>query len=271
MSKPVLPEPHDLPNNPLAEAIFEVRWELSKGDALKPPEDPGYRILVGRYYDKIRKTYQASIDLPASQMPDSMLPYVVRQQFRASRDSWPVTQLGPGILTFNETTNYAWKSFRPNACMVIDALFDAYPIELHPLAISEANLRYLNSIPYDGDYAEQPLLTFIKNFLNTSIIVDPLLFGDNQNQADSPTNVVLSLTYDLAAFDGVGSLLIAKGEREGKPAIVWEIQVKTKQGYAPKTAVAIASWLEQAHEVAEKWFFLLCRGNLLDSFEGAHA
>ena len=145
---------------------------VSKGEALKPPEDPGYRILVGRYYDRIRKPDQASIDLPASQVPDSMLPYVVRQQFRSSSDQWPVTQLGPGVLTFNETKNYAWKSFRPNVRTVIDALFEAYPTDLHPLAISEASLRYLNSIPYDGDYAELPLLIFIRDFLNTSITVE---------------------------------------------------------------------------------------------------
>ncbi len=267
----MLPEPHDLLNKPLAEAIFELRWELSEGEPPKPPEDPGYRILVGRYYDRIRSVYQATVELPASQLPDSMLPYVVRQQFRASRDQWPVTQLGPGILTFNETKNYAWSSFRPNVSTVVAALFKAYPNELHPLDINEANLRYLNSIPYEGGYAEQPLLTFIRDFLNTSIVVDPLLFNENVKQADSPTNVVLSLTYDLAAFDGVGTLLIAKGEQEGKPAIVWEIQVKTKQGSAPKTQEAIAMWLDQAHEVAERWFFCLCRGTLLDSFEGAHA
>ena len=98
-----------------------------------------------------------------------------------------------------------------------------------------------------------------------------LLFDEDQNQADSPTNVVLSLAYDLAEFDGVGMLLIAEGEREGKPAIVWEIQVKTKQGYAPKTAAAIANWLDQAHKVAERWFFCLCRGHLLDSFEATDA
>ena len=52
-----IPERHPLENKPLVEAIFELRWALEAqqpGIAL----DPGFRIFLGRYYDRVRAEYQ---------------------------------------------------------------------------------------------------------------------------------------------------------------------------------------------------------------------
>ena len=105
----IVPESHDLPNKPLVEALFELRW--------KPDEDASrgqtaFRLFFGRYYDKIREGYPEIEDLPASQVPEALTPNIVRHRFRARPNQWPLTQIGPGILTVNETEKYKWDSFR---------------------------------------------------------------------------------------------------------------------------------------------------------------
>jgi uncharacterized protein (TIGR04255 family) len=59
------------------------------------------------------------------------------------------------------------------------------------------------------------------------------------------------------------------GEQEGKPAIVWEINIMTKEGNTPKIPEDINAWIVKAHAIAENWFFTLCRGDLLGRFEGS--
>ena len=66
-----IPHPVALPNKPLGEAIFELRWALDTTDQ-GLHHDPGFRILLGRYYDGLREHYPHIQDLPISQMPDDM-------------------------------------------------------------------------------------------------------------------------------------------------------------------------------------------------------
>ncbi len=267
MNNYVLPKPRNLAKKPLAEAIFELRWALRKG-AGPGEEDPGFRILVGRYYDRIRNDYRTTIDLPISQVPESMTPYGVRHQFRAGPDQWPVTQIGPGVLTFNETTAYDWVPFREKVSRIVQSLFDAYPTDIAALTPTQVTLRYVNSILFDPSTSDRPILTFLKDFLHTSILIDPLLFDDTE-LANSPTNALLTLTYAMDMIHGTGALLFAKGEQEGKPAIIWEINITAKDGDCPRNPIDIDEWIKKAHDVAEKWFFTLCRGDLLKSFEGS--
>ena len=101
----------DLPNKPLAEAIFELRWALNDvGPGFS--DDPGWQLLPGLYYSKVRDTYPHQVSLPATHLPTEVSGHMVRHQFRVGADKWPLTQLGPGILTVNETEGYTvWEDF----------------------------------------------------------------------------------------------------------------------------------------------------------------
>src|SRR3972149_3965752 len=136
-----------LPNKPLAEAIFELRWALDEKRVQGLAVDPVFRLLVGRYYDRVKADYPNVVDLPTAQIPEELTSYAVRHQFRASKDGWPVTQLGPGIVTVNETTGYSWATFKPRLLSAISALFESYPNEIAPCVPSEVMLRYINAIP----------------------------------------------------------------------------------------------------------------------------
>jgi uncharacterized protein (TIGR04255 family) len=253
-------------NKPLAEAIFELRWALDEKSRQGLPVDPGFRLLVGRYYDHVKGDYPNVIDLPAAQIPEELTAYTVRHQFRASRDGWPVTQLGPGIVTVNETTAYSWETFKPRILSAIAALLDSYPREIAPCVPNEVMLRYLNATPVPTQ-AEGSLLGFLKESLHTTVSLEPTLFPSSK-VAESPLGFNLNVVYPLEKPLGVITLTLALGKSHDVPSLIWELSVRSKGPHAPQERNQFETWTVDAHEMIENWFFLLCRGNLLDRFKG---
>lgn len=264
MEDNVIPKPHDLKKMPLAEVIFELRWVL-RPKAAGMQFDPGFRVFFSRYYDRVRKSgFPYLEDLPISQAPEDMAPYIVRHRFRPEENKWPLTQIGPGVLAVNETKGYKWTTFRPLLLDAVDALFSLYPQELAPLSLASVELKYINAIPYDS--ARDNQLDILRNYLHTNIEVDPLLFKDPWD-AGRPEAINLGLTLPLKKLPGTGSLLFATGMSEGNPAIIWEISIRSAGEYAPHQPEKFDNWLTSAHNVADKWFFGLARGDLLKTFE----
>ena len=95
----------ELKYKPLVEAIFDLRWELQQKTA-GFAADPNYRLLLGRMFDRLEADYPAHEPLPTANLPDEMVGYTVQHRFRAQPGGWPLIQLGPGILSVNETDSY---------------------------------------------------------------------------------------------------------------------------------------------------------------------
>jgi uncharacterized protein (TIGR04255 family) len=260
-----IPERHVLPNKPLVEAIFELRWALAQDGG-----DPGFRLLLGRYYERIRKHYPTVRDLPSAHVPDEMTPYQVRHQFVSSPGPWPLTQVGPGIMTVNETSGYVWESFRPRLVEAIGALFESYPKEVARFAPVQASLRYIDSIPFDRATNDAPLLVFLRDHLHTAVDIEPLLF-ESEAERLNPVRFSLTLSYPLKAPRGIVTLTVARGKRQNLPSVIWDTSVLSKLPHVPNEMPTWEAWLEDAHRVMDRWFFALTRGKLLETFEGQHA
>lgn len=252
----------DLPNKPLVEAILELRWLLD--DHAQPGTfvDPGFRILLARFYDRIQPEGFQSIDLPIAAVPEVLTSHVVRHQFRKASDTWPLFQLGPGILTVNETSSYTWDTYFPVAKSAIERLFASYPSE-SPLRPGDVRLRYLNALPFDPSKVDP--LQFLSRYLHTQIDVDAEMFR-NHDRVPRPESCRLHVRYPLEGL-GAGEIHFSTGLRDNKPAILWENRIHLSGSDTPDTPEGLATWLEAAHTVAEDWFFALARGDLLESFE----
>jgi uncharacterized protein (TIGR04255 family) len=258
-----------LPNKPLAEAIFELRWALDEKKVQGLAVDPGFRFLVGRYYDRVKADYPNVVDLPAAQIPEELTSYTVRHQFRASKDGWPVTQLGPGIVTVNETTAYSWATFKPRLLSAVSALFESYPNEIAPCVPNEVMLRYLNAIPLPVG-TDTTFLGFVREYLHTAVSVESTLF-ENPAVAESPIGLNFNVVYKLEKPLGAITLAFAAGQKDNVPSLIWELNVRSKGAHAPKERDQFEPWIIDAHQVIENWFFTLCRGKLLDHFKGQDA
>jgi uncharacterized protein (TIGR04255 family) len=264
-----IPERHPLGNKPLVEAIFELRWGLTPQQQ-GMPIDPGFRIFLGRYYDQVKAEYPVVVDLPSSTVPEEITPHQVRHQFRKAQDDWPVTQIGPGIMTVNETSGYLWDTFHPRLQAAIEAVYAAYPREIAAFHPMRGSLKYVDAIEYNPETSPAPLLAYLRSHLHTGIDIEPLLFKKNAADREAPIGLNLTVAYPLSKPPGIIQLTIALGKREDRPSIILDTTVLSRKDAVPQEAHEWQRWLLDAHEVSDDWFFALVRGDLLKEFERTH-
>jgi uncharacterized protein (TIGR04255 family) len=260
-----IPTPHALPKKPLVEAIFELRWTLQQQN--QQQIDPGFQILLGRFYDKVSADFPEAENLQTAILPEMMTPYVVRNRFRKTKDGWPLVQLGTGILSVNDTAGYDWSTFKPMLRRAVEILLETYPQNIARLTLSQATLRYVDAIPLNALDDNKGVLEFLKDYLHTNISIEPLLF-DNPSLADKPSALALRLNYPLEKPQGLGVIAFTSGMKENLPSLIWENMVISGQKQVPQTLAAFDSWIDEAHAITDRWFFGLSRGKLLESFGG---
>lgn len=264
-----IPSPHSLPNKPLVEAVFELHWHLEK-KVDESEVDPGFRILLGRFFDKVKTSYPAVVDLPVAQIPEAMVPHVVRHQFRASKDGWPLIQLGPGILSINETSNYRWETFRPMLEGGLNSLQASYPTEIYAFRPARIILRYINGISNESTGSQLSVIDFLRDQLHTRIEVEPALF-ETADEWRFPEIARLHLAYPLSKPKASGRLAFAFGGASDPSNLLLEISIDSAKNGVPDSVSGIMQWLDDAHRIVDKWFFGLVRGELLNRFEQENA
>jgi uncharacterized protein (TIGR04255 family) len=198
-----------LKNPPLVEAIFELRWELQpmpgtvtnskhtvRGDPLAVMTDPHYKILIGKIYDKLAKEgYSYHEQLPTATIPDEMAAYVVQHRFRKGENGWPLIQIGPGIITLNNTEAYTWPDFEKKMAGMIKVLFETYP---EP-KIKGVVLRYIDSIEFD--HKKDAIFDFFKKYMRIGVELPSKMFESTSSDA-SPSNYNFIFSYPLKAPTG---------------------------------------------------------------------
>lgn len=248
--------PDHLPNKPLIEAIFEVRW----GQDGQP--DPAYPLIVGRLFERLQTQYPAIEDLPIVAVPAEITVHQVRHRFRRTKDGWPLVQVGPGVLTVNETEGYRWRDFSERAKAILPLLYATHP-KPENLQITSLILRYVNAI--DFDYSSSDVLTFLAEKMRVSLSFVPST-RDLRIVSGDPKSLGLQIVFPVQSPPGSVILLVGTGKRKGENAIVWEIHFRSIQGEIPASRDAFPSWLESAHDIVEKWFIEMVQGELLAQF-----
>lgn len=253
----------ELKNKPLVEAIFEVRWEL-EGKSPSPQTDPYYKLLLGRLFDRMLRDYPEHEQLPTANMPDEIVGHMVQHRFRVASKSWPLVQVGPGIFTVNSTADYKWPDFRRRVLSAIRKLYDAHP-KVDDLKISHLFLRYIDAI--DFDYGANNTFEFLKEKLKINISVPDNLFKGTSIR-NNPTGFTWRCSYKCEKPNGSIHIRFATGQREQKPALVWETTVESTGVSLPETPKAYKSWIDAAHKITDDWFFKMIEGELERKFSG---
>lgn len=254
-----------LKNAPLIEAIFELRWELSK----KPDGrqfDPHHKILLGIIYEKVKDDYPFHEQLPSADVPEGFANYIVQHRFRTDKDGWPLIQLGPGIITLNDTGRYSWTDFKERIEKVLKVLFDADPkfIEIIP---DRLILRYVNAIEFD--FGKNKVLDFLKKEMKLNFNIDNKLFKAT-NVDDQPSSFNLISSFPSLQPKGEIQLKFSRGKKkngEVKDALGWDMIVQSTGVDVPKDESGILKWIDSAHDLVECWFFGIVDGDLRKSFD----
>ena len=257
-----------LSHKPLVEAIFEMRWELQE-PSVGIRIDPNYKILIGSIYEKVRDKgtfkYPFYEQLPTANIPDEMAGYVIQYRFRKEESGWPLIQIGPGIVTLNDTEDYDWSDFKERILHVVEVLFDSYPDAKHILKLNGLSLRYINAI--DFDYKGENIFSFLENNLKVKIDISQKLFvGTGVNNV--PSGFDLRFSFPSMQPEGTIHLRFVKGKKKDNiDALIWETQVQSIGDEVSNEKDWVIDWANQAHDLAIDWFFKMIEGELLRRFE----
>ena len=251
-----------LSNKPLVEAIFEIRWQLTKTDF--GFVDPHYKVLVGRMYDKLVKDYPFHEALPSSNFPDGMLDYVVQHRFRKGNGEWPLIQIGPGILTVNDTENYVWEDFEKKVLEAIDILIELYPDAKKNININKILLQYIDAIEFD--FEKTDILKFLKEKLKINInLYDDLFLSNDIN--NFPSDLDLRFSYNTNKPKGVINIRFRRGKKLDIKALIWETVMSSNLLDSKNIRKSIGVWIQDSHRLIDDWFFKLIDGELLERFK----
>ncbi len=254
-----------LKNKPLVEAILEVRWKLQE----RAPGiyyDPCYKILMGRLYDRLYSHYPYPVELPTSAMPDEISNYVVKQQFRKAKDEWPLIQIGPGILTLNDTKSYVWEDFEGRIRELIKALFESYPDKDKKIEISGLSLRYIDAIEFDG--LPKGLFSFLREHMGVKIELNDRLFDDGSIKNDL-VDTDLRLVYPTSIPEGYITIRFLLGQKNisQERILIWETHMQSRENISFKEQNDIIDWIIKAHDITDKCFFSMLDEELMRRFE----
>jgi len=255
MSTPRLTKP------PLVEAIFEFHWTLQTSDQ-GISIDPHGKLLLGSLYTALRHRYPVHEQLPSALVPDELVPHQVQHRLRHVKDGWPLVQLGPGVLTVNDTEQYNWERFRELIAEALSAFHDARP-EPDADRVESVHLRYINAAPLDG--WQTGILGFLGEKLKLDIRLDPSLFANTGVSAQA-TDADLRFTFATISPSGQLSIRFARGNARGKESLIWEMGVSSAEARNASEIDRITEWIGDAHALAERWFFRLIDGQLLEEF-----
>lgn len=244
---------------------MEFRWGIP-GEGLRPT-DPNYQLLLGRLFDHFHAAgYTFYEPLPAAEIPASMSGHIVQHRFRTDKNSWPLVQLGQGVLTVNDVENYNWdKDFYDRCINAIGAIYEKYPANFDDIPKQFISLKYIDA--YAFDYENQGLADFLKNNMSLDMgLPDELL--QQAGASGNPVQFVSDYTYEIPSPKGVIRFRVTRGKRGSDDAdlIVWETEVRSSDADTPVGIDNTSQWLKDAHTVTSNWFFKLIEGNLEKEF-----
>lgn len=252
-----------LKRKPLVEAILEVRWELTS-PAPNINVDPHFKLLLGRYFDRVSKDYPEYEQLPAGMVPEELAAGRFPQhRFRIKKAAWPLIQLGPGMLTVNSTDDYVWSDFKSRTVKAVQTLFDAHP-KPSDLKITSLLLRYLDAVNFN--FEKENVLEFLQKKMQFTVGLPQEIFADRVKP--NPLHMTLNLTFPSMKPEGNATLRFYNGNKGDTPVLIWETIFESSGKAIPEMPNEFEAWILQAHDLTHDWFFKLIEGDLFKEFGG---
>jgi len=238
-----------LPNAPLVEVIFELRWKVTD-----PEELAKCQYLHGDLYALVKEDFKFREALIAPDVPMELYVNVPSHRFRFAQNDYPLIQVGPGLLTLNTIdSKYVWDEFESNIIKALHNFLMVYQFDLK----QEITLTLQFFDFFEFDFVSSDVYNFLLNNLNVSV---------QQNfytSKDFPNNLNLGFYYttDLGSL----SITITRGKDiNKKDGIVMQTSIISKST-APDIKL-IQDWLGKSHEFCSQLFQTMTKGPLYQSF-----
>jgi uncharacterized protein (TIGR04255 family) len=245
-----------LPNAPLQEVIFEIRWALLPSSEVPLQTDGGFQLASGRLQTIIAKEFPIYRRIIPLHIPDQLLQYQVVHQYWKGDGKWPAIQLGPGIFTVNCTEDaYEWESqFRPLIINALSWLSEAY---LYPLAFQYANLKYIDVIKVE-EYGglKNGWKSFIEKYFNIE-------YRNKFEISGIEKGIQINQTFILPDESDL-VLQFSDGLKGNEKAFVWQTSVAKRTAF--ESLEEILKWADNAHLLTHTIFKDIVTNELYGSF-----
>lgn len=243
-----------LPNAPLVEVIFELRWAIQSKEELDK-----HQYLHGDLYAKIKNEYPFRESLQPQEVPMELYLHNPSHRFRVAEDNYPLIQVGPGLLTVNTNdSKYEWEEYK-NRC--VDAMKNLH--EVFDLVKTKENiiliLQYQDFIRFD--FEEYNVYNYLRE--NLHIDIKQSFYETQVN----PYSLNLRFNYQIDFGKLEVHLQQAKKNNTDEDGILIRTVIADAEANSDETY--IINWLDEAHQITSQIFRKMTEGELYESFKSS--
>ena len=261
-----------LPNAPLVEVVFELRWALWGSPGIPAPfrSDPGVLPLLHAFTTAAEQLgFVTKLDM--SRVEETGAYGVIRRYKKGEALNFPLLQIGVGIFAANEGPTYQWTQYKALVLSGVKAVLESYPnLPSFPLQPSYLELRYVDM--FDDVLLNTAELTEFLSRGTTARMSAPPFLMDGE-LFEGPTDARVVLGRRVKEWKATNFLVdCATGLREGQRGIRLETKVVTQQPGVPILRASgqfldeTERWLDFAHGFTSPFFREFVTPDLMDQF-----
>jgi len=241
-----------LPNAPLVEVIFEIRWNANDKASLDK-----YQLLLGSMFTELKPDFPNVITLqPDAAIPVNAFIGIPTRRF-TSETGYPMYQLGPGVLSVNmNNSDYVWESFIKTIKKVTEVFESLSELQGERITIA---LKYLDF--FKCNFSEIDLVDYIKTNFHLLIAAPYLEDSIAKTLTFSTTRDVENGRFTMTMNTGYNN--VNGTQIEG---IITESNISNDIPFEELNSY-INNKLPLAHEYLGKFFKKMTEGELYSSFE----
>lgn len=264
--------PSRLPNAPLAEVVFEMRWPVVADANVPPPlhKDPGYDVLSREFPDVAKKKgFGHVVNMATGGIPAAHS--VGYRYFQAPDKKFPIWQIGPGIFAANESSAYEWQSFRKMALGGVSVLISSYPkMKSFALIPNYFELRYIDI--FDKDLMGTVDFIEFVNAATTFEIKVPRFFEEHNETLRPEAGRIIYAFQVKGAKNTIFRFEIGSAERDGVETVRLESKVISKDLKLSATPASkdflkkLQKWLDDARGLTSPFFKSFIRREVMEKF-----
>ncbi|MDQ3394836.1 MAG: TIGR04255 family protein [Bacteroidota bacterium] len=235
-----------LPNAPLQEVIFELRWNISNKEDLNR-----FQFLMGDLYSSLKDKYPFRQSLFPPEFPLDVLIHHPTYRFRHKENDYPLFQVGPGILSLNTNdAKYYWEDFYEWT----EELLTVFLAANNQVDSYSTSIIFLDF--FKIDFEKTDVLEFINNNFN-------LKFSQSFYETTKfPNYINLGLQYETEF--GNLNISLNNGKQDVEDGLVLNTKITGFNKNPEKEEIMI--WLKNSKALCSKLFKKLTEGDLYNSF-----
>jgi len=240
-----------LNQGPLSEVVFELLWELPR-DQTGFPFDEGFSLAQGIISQNVAKL-GFEVHTNIAPVPNLRIHPRLVHQFWKGELTWPVIQIGEGILAVNDVNaTYEW--YNGYLSTVNDAINAVERSYANKLKFNKCSLRYINS-------TELPLGESYESFIEKRFRIR--VVNDFQNEGQF---LGLNINQTFRLDDGSSlsfAIQTVINSQNDHPALIWTL---SSEKLGTVDAKELDRWLDYSHKHISDLFVNSLTATFYDTF-----